>query len=200
VGPENLNHHHVAAINDALKARRGVKTWFDSERMKDNIVEQMCDGIENSQLAIVFVTQRHLDKAALGDGRDNCKREFLHCMEILTSTNMVACLMEKDVRKPWVGPVGMALGSALYVNMSHTDPTENIEELCERLRRKGLHIRSGPARRQASCKTLPVTMDPIFLGGPGVLLADKLHHHHNMTGRGQHKSLRAVLLAALLLD
>lgn len=60
------NHTRVSAINDGLKAM-GIVAWFDSDRMEGNIVEQMCDGVENTNVIVVFNTQRYMGKV----GSDN---------------------------------------------------------------------------------------------------------------------------------
>ena len=34
--------------------------WLDEERMSGNVDQQMMDGIDNSKLVVVFITQRYL--------------------------------------------------------------------------------------------------------------------------------------------
>jgi hypothetical protein len=52
------NHERVSKINEALKIK-GLVTWFDSDRMEGNIVKMMCDGIDNAQLILTFISQRY---------------------------------------------------------------------------------------------------------------------------------------------
>ena len=48
------NHDRVARVNTWLQ-KQGIVTWFDSERMKGNILQQMFNGIENARVVVVFV-------------------------------------------------------------------------------------------------------------------------------------------------
>ena len=57
------NHARVSKINYALK-QMGFVTWFDEERMRGNINEQMAQGIDRSQAVIVFITKRYIGKVA----------------------------------------------------------------------------------------------------------------------------------------
>ena len=78
----------------------------------------MCAGIENSETAVVFITERYRQKVASTE-TDNCKLEFSHAMRLLKPGKMIPVVMEKrmaDTSK-WVGRLGMALGDILYVKM-----------------------------------------------------------------------------------
>lgn len=65
------NHERVTAINAALQ-RRGIVTWFDSDRMEGSIRRTMTEGIENTQCVMVFITSIYRDKVNGADQRDNC--------------------------------------------------------------------------------------------------------------------------------
>ena len=112
------NHDRVSAVNDALK-QLGYKTWFDSDRMTGDIVDQMCDGIDKTKLVLVFVTKRYADKIQSGSDNDNCKLEFKYAMRRKGAGNMVPIIMEERMKDPgtWTGPIGMALGGVLAVRM-----------------------------------------------------------------------------------
>ncbi len=43
------NHERAGKVNAWLKAH-GVVTWFDSDRMKGNVLRQMFNGIENASM------------------------------------------------------------------------------------------------------------------------------------------------------
>ena len=53
-----------------------LRTWFDEDRMRGDILAQMTNGIDRSNSVAVFVTPAYLRKAA-GEGprgfNDNCK-------------------------------------------------------------------------------------------------------------------------------
>ena len=92
------NHERVAKVNAWLQ-KQGVVTWFDSERMKGNIVQQMFNGIDNTRVVVVFVTRNYLDKVACkgpaGAG-DNCYKEFDYAERQKTSARMLAVLITLD--------------------------------------------------------------------------------------------------------
>lgn len=69
---ERNNHSRVSKVNKILK-EMNIITWFDEERMEGNIRSKMAQGIENTQVAVVFITQRYRDKINGNDNRDNCK-------------------------------------------------------------------------------------------------------------------------------
>jgi ankyrin repeat protein len=50
------NHMRVLRVNEALK-KLGIVTWFDKDRMDGDVIQQMCDGIERTQLVVTFITQ-----------------------------------------------------------------------------------------------------------------------------------------------
>lgn len=91
------NHQRVSAINHALK-QKGLITWFDEEKMKGNIKEQMTKGIDNSQCIVVFITQRYVEKVASDNAEDNCKLEFNYSCLRKTANKMVAVVMEERMR------------------------------------------------------------------------------------------------------
>ena len=127
------NHERVAKVNAWLKLH-GVVTWFDSERMKGNIVQQMFNGIDNCQVVIVIVTKNYMDKvagkSAAGLG-DNCFKEYDYAERRKTSANMLAVVHENRCRIPkeWIGPLGL-LGGSLYCDNVDDDKFEsNMNDL-----------------------------------------------------------------------
>lgn len=76
------NHERVSKVNKLLQAMN-IRTWFDEERMEGNVRNQMARGIESTEIAVVFITQRYRDKVNGNDNRDNCK----------VSTNMLRCYL-----------------------------------------------------------------------------------------------------------
>jgi hypothetical protein len=97
-------------------------TWFDSDRMTGDVVDQMINGIDNASVIIVFVTQRYLNKVNGSDANDNCRKEFKYAAQRKSSTKMIPVVMEprmKDIRGSWSGLVQMELGNILYVDFSN---------------------------------------------------------------------------------
>lgn len=109
------NHKRVLRLNEALK-KMGIVTWFDKDRMENgDIIEQMSNGIENTQYVVTFITQRYLQKVG-STGNDNCKFEFKYAVRKVTADKMLAVVMEERCTNPnlWKGLVGMTLGGNLF--------------------------------------------------------------------------------------
>jgi hypothetical protein len=119
------NHSRVSAINDALK-KRGFVTWFDSDRMQGHIVQQMCKGIDDSTLVVVFVTKRYISKCVNVD--DNCCKEFGYAAKRKGVARLLPVVMESETRdqRSWSGPVMMELGNVLYTDLSD-DGMKNMD-------------------------------------------------------------------------
>eukprot|EP00053_Salpingoeca_punica_P016024 m.149461 g.149461 ORF g.149461 m.149461 type:complete len:284 (-) comp16858_c1_seq1:194-1045(-) len=105
------NHERVKRINAVLK-QRGIRTWFDEDRMKGNVVKMMFDGIDNSKTVVVFVTQTYRDKVNNVDSGDNCASEFGYAHTHKGPGGMVAVVMEERMvdKKQWKGPLGTIAG------------------------------------------------------------------------------------------
>ena len=88
--------------------------------MQGDIQNQMINGIANSQLVLVFITSRYVDKVSGEDAIDNCKLEFDFAVQRKTSTRMLAVVLDPQMKncKYWKGKVGMNLGHNIYVDMS----------------------------------------------------------------------------------
>lgn len=108
------NHESVARINAGLQAR-GLETWFDSDRLEDDILNEISRGIESSCVVAVFITQRYCQKVASPTKiNDFCRDEFAYARRRCPGM-LIPVPMEPRMRNPadWVGPVGF-LGDALY--------------------------------------------------------------------------------------
>jgi WD40 repeat protein len=126
------NHDRVAIINKELKSL-GFVTWFDSEKMTGDVVDQMVSGIDNASVVIVFITQRYMSKVNGSDANDNCRKEFKYAAQRKSSTKMIPVVMEprmKDIRGNWTGLVQMELGNILYVDFSNDNDFQSaIQQL-----------------------------------------------------------------------
>jgi WD40 repeat protein len=117
------NHDRVAAINKELKSL-GFVTWFDSDKMTGDVVDQMVSGINNTSVVIVFLTQRYMTKVNGSNANDNCRKEFKYAAQTKSSTKMSPVVMEprmKDINGNWTDLVKMELGNILYVDFSSED-------------------------------------------------------------------------------
>ena len=85
------NHERVTVVNEWLKDH-GVVTWFDSDRMKGNVVQQMFNGIDNTCIVIVFITKNYIDKISGKNGQgDNCLKEFNYGESTTSLVFSLAC-------------------------------------------------------------------------------------------------------------
>jgi hypothetical protein len=78
-GDKGSNHRRVSKLNRILKEKYGLTTWFDEDRMDGDVRTTMTEGVENSLVMIIFITQRYQTKVIEGgsDNRDNCKVRIL---------------------------------------------------------------------------------------------------------------------------
>ena len=135
------NHNRVERVHKGLK-KRGLNTWFDSERMQGAIVDQMIKGIDESDLVIVFLTKKYADKVASRDPKDNCKKEFDYTSRVKGANKMIPVPMEPCMCNPraWIGPVQMELGGMLYEASFPTDDAfefeQNLDKLFEQIVRE----------------------------------------------------------------
>ena len=130
------NHMRVAIVNKRLKANR-LETWFDSDKLRGDIVTQIVNGIEKSRKVVVFITKRYMDKLRTETGVDYCKSEFLTAAHRVGPQNMIPVVMEPGMldQSGWTGPLQFYIGSKLYVDFS-TDAKmeENMDDLISRVR------------------------------------------------------------------
>ena len=110
------NHHRVVQLAANLK-KRGLPVWIDEHEMTGDIVKKMCQGIENSDVVVVFITQRYVDKVGGNDAKDNCQLEFNYAAR--KSNAMIPVVMEERMSNSygWSGPVAFQLGGHLYTKM-----------------------------------------------------------------------------------
>lgn len=118
-GVDGLNHKRVAKVVAMLR-ERGIDTWFDSDHMRGNILDSMCRGIDECNVVLVFVTQQYIDKVQSGSSTDNVRREFMYAQNC-KADSMIVVRFDPGLGRCWPGPVGMVLGSQLYVDLSRDE-------------------------------------------------------------------------------
>jgi predicted nucleotidyltransferase len=57
------NHERVKRVAIGLRAH-GIDPWFDEERMRGDVNDQMAVGIDESDVVIVFITLEYIKKAS----------------------------------------------------------------------------------------------------------------------------------------
>ena len=114
-------------INDAIKTH-GIVPWFDEERMIGETRQKMVEGIENSDVIVVFVTETYRDKVNSSNGRDNCLFEFKHAFEQKGPEVMIPVVMEPCMRntREWKRLLGASLATHLYIDFSSAFTDDSI--------------------------------------------------------------------------
>jgi hypothetical protein len=127
------NHERVSRVNKALQ-KRGIKTWFDEEKMEGIIRHKMARAITQSKIILVFVTQRYCEKIETGNSLDNCFYEFNYTTITRPSEHIEVAVMEERMRNSsnWGIRLRAELGSLLYTDMVD-DELKVFERQCDQL-------------------------------------------------------------------
>jgi hypothetical protein len=132
-------NNHLRARNLKLQLEsRGLRVWFDESQMSSNILDSMTNGIDNSRVFLVFVTQAYLNKVNGSETRDNCKLEFNYAYQRKSPSKMLPIVMESRMlnTRSWQGIVGAALGSTLYDDFSDDSKISTVcDSLVEKINR-----------------------------------------------------------------
>ena len=121
------NHARAAALNRALTSA-GVPTWFDEEKMEGQVDVAMAEGLEESALVLVCVTQRYMEKVKGKNQADNCFTEFSYAVRAHTPANMLCVVMEPRMKRTntWKGLLAMKLGGNLYADFTDDSKLEAV--------------------------------------------------------------------------
>jgi hypothetical protein len=79
----------------------------------------MVQGIDESDVVVIFVTEKYMEKVNGNDPRDNCQLEFNYAMSALPG-KFICVVMEKGMRstKDWTGEFKMHIKNPLFIDMS----------------------------------------------------------------------------------
>ena len=81
----------------------------------------------------MFVTRKYIHKVQFGDDLDNVRREFMYAQS--RGKRMIAIKFDDLLPKKWQGPVGMLLGSSLYVDLVDSASQKGITTLVSTIRK-----------------------------------------------------------------
>jgi hypothetical protein len=136
------NHKRVHALVKKLQ-NYGYSTWFDEEDMNGNIDSAMADGIEQSEVVIICITETYCNKInnASRDSRirDNCLKEWTYANA--RGKLMIPLIMEPNMlnTNKWPpGVMSMYLASTLYISAIKDDDNLTIISLIKRLEINGI--------------------------------------------------------------
>ena len=113
------NHERVRRLCHFL-SNCGLRIWFDSERMQGDVVDAMCDGIDNTCVFIACITNKYNEKVGSTNENDNCRKEFKYASGRLSASQMLPVVMEKVMldQKKWKRSLFMDLGSKIYCKLT----------------------------------------------------------------------------------
>lgn len=145
-GANEDNHKIVSRINGGL-VTRGLKTWFDEEKIKTQVRHAMAKGIDETQVVVCFITSQYRDKVNSGMTTDHCCFEFDYALDQKTNQKMIAVVLEQGMRNPklWRGSLGGALAGQVYLDMTDHEDPDKFEEKCDKLKKLIVQVRDGNA-------------------------------------------------------
>mmetsp|Transcript_22777 Transcript_22777/g.24896 ORF Transcript_22777/g.24896 Transcript_22777/m.24896 type:complete len:374 (+) Transcript_22777:1140-2261(+) len=109
------NHDRVGRVNEALR-KRGLVTWFDSERMSGTVRQAMTDALDGTCCVLIFITKKYEEKVNSKNEADNCYFEFNVAAHDKNLANMrIPIVMEECMlsQEGWQG------GGRLKAEMGH---------------------------------------------------------------------------------
>ena len=129
------NHKRCKKLADEL-IHRGYSVWFDDNDMIKNIDNKIMDGISNSKIVLICLTEKYCKKIENGIKHqiinDNCYKEWNYIL--LKSKKIIPIIMEKDLmNKPCSQIIQMYINSIFYIDMSESI-YDNIQLLCKDLK------------------------------------------------------------------
>lgn len=156
-GEDHKNHAEVEKVSAELK-RLGFKPWFDSDDMKGDIASAMANGMDASNIVLIFITQRYLAKVNSTNVSDNCFKEFRYTFA--QKKKYILVLMDPRVRPADMnsGVVGMHVADTLYVNMSKG---LRMDELVKEMQINGVVPRKAEVNTQTT-----LTFELLFKQAP----------------------------------
>jgi hypothetical protein len=127
-------HERVSRVNNALR-KRGIKTWFDNNKLEGPLRPDIETAISRSNCILIFVTKRYSDK--IGRSGDRCSAEFNFIIDHISSRSIQVVVMEKRMKmiSNWGRRLSFEIGSVLYTEMLEDDSSV-FELQCDQLTRR----------------------------------------------------------------
>jgi hypothetical protein len=166
-----LAHEHVSRVNDFLCAN-GCTTCLWVERGQEgNVLETVCAALDDSDLVVVIVSQRTLDRIAGKHGAlDPLKKAFEYAERTKGAEALLPVVIDSAVRssRDWWGSVGMVLGSRPVTDLTHEPGDASWEAALHTLLNEIALLRGGTSSAVASLPTAGSCADgvPIVAGPP----------------------------------
>tara|TARA_B100000886_G_C20359340_1_gene464493 strand:- start:179 stop:949 length:771 start_codon:yes stop_codon:yes gene_type:complete len=127
------NHNRVLNLYYRLK-KQGWKIWIDEDQLKYNIDSEIANGIYNSDIVFVFLTENYIIKinesAKNPNARDNCLKEWTYinfCKKIIIPVIMEPHLLNYE---NWnSGIVSLYIGSTYYIDCTDNNINKNSDKI-----------------------------------------------------------------------
>jgi hypothetical protein len=183
-GADGENHERVRRYVTLLRSMN-MSVWFDEYEMRDNILDAMSNGIDHSRVFVAFLDKTYVDKVRSGDESDNVRREFMYGQQ-QRSGLILPVRLDSDLGR-MSGPVGMIVGSHLYVDATGGDDAlvaQSIHEAIARMVRRSSSNDWRSAWNRTRAATPTSLLPPIGLHRTAPLLP-RARSSHNTTVRGR---------------
>lgn len=161
------SHRRCRLIYEKL-LELGQEPWLDTAGgCTENIMSDICGGIEQSDTFTILVTPQYCDRVRAG-ANNYCGAEFQYACQRLGIDKMVCVVLDPDMRDTarWCGPVGLRLGGSLYVDFSAVNwsklDAEVLQDAAFNAAVENLHDRTSTRRTsQPSGKARSPTPDAV---------------------------------------
>jgi hypothetical protein len=101
------NHHRVVQVAKNLK-QRGLPIWVDEHQLTDNVFHQICQGVDSSDITIVFVTAKYV-AAVVAAEASACQSGFNYAVARMGTALMIPVLMEQRMTDSALWPEPLAV-------------------------------------------------------------------------------------------
>ena len=128
------NHVRCKMLAYELIAR-GYTVWFDEKDMVKNIDNKIIEGINNSKVVLLCLTEKYCDKISNGINNqiinDNCYKEWN--ITLIKSKKIIPIIMENNLLNNKSSEIiQMYINSIFYIDMNECI-YDNMELLCKNL-------------------------------------------------------------------
>ena len=136
-GSDNNNRDNHLRCKElaSLLINRGYSVWFDNFDIVDNIDKNIVEGINNSKIVLICLTEKYCNKISNGAINqvisDNCYKEWNYSLS--TGKKIIPIVLEENLFKLKSSEIiQMYINSIFYIDMSK-NITDNIDLLCKSL-------------------------------------------------------------------
>jgi len=118
-----------------ILVNKGYSVWFDNFDIVDNIDKNIIEGINNSKVVLICLTEKYCNKISNGTNNqvisDNCYKEWNYCLS--KGKKIIPIVLEENLFKLKSSEIiQMYINSIFYIDMSK-NITDNIDLLSRRL-------------------------------------------------------------------